>query len=211
MSPALAGGFLITVPPGKSRFPFLEVKAVIQRLWFSSLNFKHLSMKLWQLDGRTCVCVCSFFCFCFLEVCFFFFCLIQENKNLLTLYESKKTCWYVKLRGLRTSAIEPFPKRLRESWHAADFPYSSVVVRVRVYNGRKNQNILNIVMIFLGTVHFIFFFFFFFKFLWQHQTTCKFLIPQPGMEPMPSAVKVQSLNHWATRGVLMPHFYSLVS
>ena len=32
VSPALAGGFLTTVPPGKSRFPFLEVKPVIQRL-----------------------------------------------------------------------------------------------------------------------------------------------------------------------------------
>ena len=76
VSPALAGGFLTTVPPGKSRFPFLEVKPVIQRLWFSSLNFKHLSMKLWQLDGRTCVCVCSFFVFAFWSF-FFFFLLIK--------------------------------------------------------------------------------------------------------------------------------------
>ena len=31
------------------------------------------------------------------------------------------------------------------------------------------------------------------------------LIPQPGIKPMPSAVEVQSLNHWTTREVLKGH------
>ena len=114
----------------------------------------------------------------------------------------------MKFRGLRTAAIEPFPKRLRESWHAADFPYSSLVVRVRVYNSRKNQNILTIVMIFRNCT---FYLLIFFLFPWQHQATDKILVPQPGMEPTPSAGKVQSLQHWATGEVLRPHFYSLVA
>ena len=28
---------------------------------------------------------------------------------------------------------------------------------------------------------------------------CRTLVPKPGIEPMPSAVKVLSLNHWTTR------------
>ena len=30
---------------------------------------------------------------------------------------------------------------------------------------------------------------------------CGILVPQPGMEPAPPAVEVQSLNHWTTREV----------
>ena len=30
---------------------------------------------------------------------------------------------------------------------------------------------------------------------------CGILVPQPGIEPMPPALEVQSLNHWTTRGV----------
>ena len=33
---------------------------------------------------------------------------------------------------------------------------------------------------------------------------CGILVPQPGIEPMPHAVDVQSLNQWKTREVLIP-------
>ena len=44
----------------------------------------------------------------------------------------------------------------------------------------------------------------FFKFLfiylfWLCLTACEILIPRPGIEPGPSAVKVQSPNHWTAR------------
>ena len=32
-----------------------------------------------------------------------------------------------------------------------------------------------------------------------HHVACGILVPWPGMEPAPLAVKVQSLNHWTTR------------
>ena len=42
-----------------------------------------------------------------------------------------------------------------------------------------------------------FFFFFFFSLI-----VCGILAPWPGFEPIPFAVKAQSLNHWTTREVL---------
>ena len=48
---------------------------------------------------------------------------------------------------------------------------------------------------------FFFPFFFFFFFLPQ-AVALRILAPQPGIEPMPPAVEVQSLNHWTTREVL---------
>ena len=42
---------------------------------------------------------------------------------------------------------------------------------------------------------------------------CRILVPQPGIEPMPPAVKVQSLNHWIAREVpqssITKHHYLL--
>ena len=36
---------------------------------------------------------------------------------------------------------------------------------------------------------------------WLCRTTCRILVPWPGIEPVPPAVKAQSLNHWTTREV----------
>ena len=36
--------------------------------------------------------------------------------------------------------------------------------------------------------------------IWGESATCGILIPLPGMEPVPSAVRAQSPNHWAARG-----------
>ena len=38
----------------------------------------------------------------------------------------------------------------------------------------------------------------FFFFVWLHSMGCRILAPQPGIKPMPSAVKAQSLNRWTT-------------
>ena len=43
-------------------------------------------------------------------------------------------------------------------------------------------------------------FFFFFTF-WPHRAACGILVPRPGIEPAPSAVEVQSPNHWTARKV----------
>ena len=39
---------------------------------------------------------------------------------------------------------------------------------------------------------------------WPHHAACGILVPLPGIEPVPPAVKVWSLNHWTTREI--PHF-----
>ena len=38
-----------------------------------------------------------------------------------------------------------------------------------------------------------------FIFFWPHSDACGTLVLQPGVEPVPSAVKAQSPNHWNTR------------
>ena len=47
-----------------------------------------------------------------------------------------------------------------------------------------------------------FFSFLFFFFFLPQAVALRILAPQPGIEPMPPAVEVQSLNHWTTREVL---------
>ena len=37
-------------------------------------------------------------------------------------------------------------------------------------------------------------------FIWLHLAACGILVSRPGIEPGPSAVKVQHPNHWTTRG-----------
>ena len=39
----------------------------------------------------------------------------------------------------------------------------------------------------------------FFFFFWLHCVACGILVPRPGVEPMPSAVKSLSPNHWTSR------------
>ena len=34
---------------------------------------------------------------------------------------------------------------------------------------------------------------------WPHSVACGILVPQPGIEPAPSALGAQSLNHWTGR------------
>ena len=41
-----------------------------------------------------------------------------------------------------------------------------------------------------------------FFFSWPHRVAYMILVPQPGIEPMPSSVGVLSLNHWIAREVL---------
>ena len=43
----------------------------------------------------------------------------------------------------------------------------------------------------------------FFKIFWLHHATCGILVLWPGIEPVPCAVKVWSLNHWLRRKSLL--------
>ena len=43
-------------------------------------------------------------------------------------------------------------------------------------------------------------------YFWPHHMACRILVPQPGIEPLPPAVEVWSLNHWTTREVLSELF-----
>ena len=36
-------------------------------------------------------------------------------------------------------------------------------------------------------------------YFWPYHATCRILVPPPGTKPMPTAVEVQSLNHWTTK------------
>ena len=44
-------------------------------------------------------------------------------------------------------------------------------------------------------VHAIFFFF------WPHHVECRILVPQPRIEPMPTKLRAQCLNHWTVKEV----------
>ena len=53
----------------------------------------------------------------------------------------------------------------------------------------------------LGFSHFILLFF------WPRHVACEILVPHPGIEPGPTAVKARSPNHWTARGFPgFPHF-----
>ena len=49
----------------------------------------------------------------------------------------------------------------------------------------QNCEILNVVVLYL--------------FIWPQHAACGILLPRPGIEPQPSAVKAWSPNHWTTR------------
>ena len=55
----------------------------------------------------------------------------------------------------------------------------------------------------LGTLFFIYSFFFFFFPFWSYRVTWGILVPQPGIEPIPPAVEVCSLNHWTPRSPVL--------
>ena len=59
-----------------------------------------------------------------------------------------------------------------------------------------------------STSCFSFFFFFIFIFsFWPCLMACGILVPRPGIEPGPLAVKVWSPNHWTTREFLQVAFH----
>ena len=48
----------------------------------------------------------------------------------------------------------------------------------------------------------MYFFFFFLIFtFWSSHTACGVLVPQPGIEPVPFALKAQGPEHWTIRKV----------
>ena len=48
-------------------------------------------------------------------------------------------------------------------------------------------------------------------FFWLCLPACGILVPQPGIEPGPSAVRAQSSNHWTTREFPKGLFLTLVN
>ena len=47
--------------------------------------------------------------------------------------------------------------------------------------------------------------------VWPRHMACRILVPQSGIEPMPSAVETQSLNHWTTREFSSLKLFELLS
>ena len=45
---------------------------------------------------------------------------------------------------------------------------------------------------------------------WSRRVACRILVPQPGIEPVPPVVEVQSLNHWTAKEVPEDDFYVCV-
>ena len=63
----------------------------------------------------------------------------------------------------------------------------------------RGQLVTGILLPFLF-MHFIYYFYLFIYFnFWPCCVACGILVPQPGIEPAPLAVKAESPNHWATR------------
>ena len=52
-----------------------------------------------------------------------------------------------------------------------------------------------------------FFCFVLFLFSWPHQMACGILVPRPGVEPVPLAVKMLSPNHWTSSEFQVLHFF----
>ena len=48
----------------------------------------------------------------------------------------------------------------------------------------------------------------FFIFFWPRRAACRILVPQPGIEPAPSAVKAQSPHHWTARDFPPSSFFT---
>ena len=44
-------------------------------------------------------------------------------------------------------------------------------------------------------------------FFWPRHVACRILVPQPGIEPRPTAIKVLSPNHWTAREFLTLIFF----
>ena len=49
--------------------------------------------------------------------------------------------------------------------------------------------------------HDVYIYVFFFLSYYFGVSACRILVPQPGIEPMPLAMKAQSLNHWTARQI----------
>ena len=45
-------------------------------------------------------------------------------------------------------------------------------------------------------------------FFWPHHTACRVLVPWSGIEPVPPAVRVRSLNHWTAGKSFLYFFWS---
>ena len=65
----------------------------------------------------------------------------------------------------------------------------------------RSLSMLNDIYIYLIFFRELFLLLFILKQFWLYHMSCGILVSQPGIEPMLPAVEVQSLNHWATRGV----------
>ena len=46
-------------------------------------------------------------------------------------------------------------------------------------------------------------------FVWLHHAACRVLVPRSGIESMPPALGVQSLNHWTAREVPLLQFWKM--
>ena len=58
----------------------------------------------------------------------------------------------------------------------------------------------------MGLFHLWLYFFNLLSF-WLHHVAHGIFVPRPGIEPVPLAVEIQSLNHWTVREVTLgPHF-----
>ena len=98
----------------------------------------------------------------------------------------------------QSDPLEAFPRRTLEAGDMAVLIlYFLFVLAVGLWvsqvRGRGWLKVLQYV-----ELYFLFFIFYF----WPHCMACGFLDPQPGITPMPRAVKVWSPNCWTTREVL---------
>ena len=52
---------------------------------------------------------------------------------------------------------------------------------------------------------------YFFFFFWPRRAACGILVPRPGIEPMPPALRAWSLNHWTASEVPSQLFFFLIN
>ena len=93
---------------------------------------------------------------------------------------------------------------MKDIWKFFTIPCNSFLISLKLFQNEKLKNKNSESFIFLrwimdevtGCLVFANFFFFFF---WLCCSACGILVPQPGVEPGPLAVKARSPNYWTAR------------
>ena len=121
------------------------------------------------------------------------------GKNL----EHKKDIWMIN-KHMEICSTSLSSEKYKSKPNTTSHPVEWLKL-IRLFPNSKTVGQLKLIYIAVGSVNwythsgkFIGSFLFIYLF-WPHNAACGISVPQPGIEPLPSAVKAQNPNHWTTR------------